>query len=205
MNPSTLAAAAGLDLQTATSWAPGITAAMAKFDINTPQRQAEFLAQVAHESGGFKRLTENLNYDAAGLARVWPGRFSSGTGPNELARDISRQPEKIANAAYGGRMGNTAPDDGWKYRGRGLIQLTGRSNYAAAAAALNLPLLDQPDLVATPDVAALTAAWFWSKNGLNRLADARDTRGITQRINGGTVGLDDRLARAAVAVRVLTA
>ena len=205
MNAEKLSAAAGIPLDTAQLWAEPLTAAMAQFDINTPKRQAQFLAQVGHESGGFKRLVENLNYDAAGLARVWPGRFSSGTGPNELAREIARDPEKIANAAYGLRMGNNAQGDGWMYRGRGLIQLTGKANYQSAATALGYDLVTSPDLVAKPQIAALTAAWFWQKNGLNQLADSGDTRAVTRRINGGTTGLDDRLARYARAAKVLGA
>lgn len=205
MNAEKLSAAAGIPLDTAQLWAEPLTAAMAQFDINTPKRQAQFLAQVGHESGGFKRLVENLNYDAAGLARVWPGRFSSGTGPNELAREIAREPEKIANAAYGLRMGNNAQGDGWMYRGRGLIQLTGKANYQSAATALGYDLVTSPDLVAKPQIAALTAAWFWQKNGLNQLADSGDTRAVTRRINGGTTGLDDRLARYARAAKVLGA
>lgn len=205
MNAEKLSAATGMPLDTARMWAEPLTVAMAGFDINTPKRQAQFLAQVGHESGGFKRLVENLNYDAAGLARVWPGRFSSGTGPNELAREIARQPEKIANAAYGLRMGNNAQGDGWKYRGRGLIQLTGKTNYQSASTALDLPLTEQPDLVTEPRVAALTAAWFWHKNGLNQLADSGDTTAVTRRINGGTTGLDDRVARYKVAAKALGA
>lgn len=203
MTPSKLAAAANISAELADKWAGPLTAAMDKFAINTPRRQAQFIAQIAHESGGFKQLTENLNYSAQGLASTWPGRFSTGTGPNELAREIARNPEKIANAAYGLRMGNNAQGDGWRYRGRGLIQLTGKANYQAAASAIGAPLVEQPDLVAEPAMAAMTAAWFWSKNGLNALADSGDTRAVTKRINGGTTGLDDRLARYVRAEKVL--
>lgn len=203
MTPSKLASAANISPELAAKWAAPLTAAMEKFSINTPKRQAQFIAQIAHESGGFQRLTENLNYSAQGLASTWPGRFSTGTGPNELAREIARNPEKIANAAYGLRMGNNAQGDGWKYRGRGLIQLTGKANYQSAAAAIGAPLVEQPELVAEPAMAAMTAAWFWNKNGLNALADSGDTRMVTKRINGGTTGLDDRLARYARAEKVL--
>lgn len=203
MTPSKLAAAANISAELAEKWAGPLGAAMDKFVINTPRRQAQFIAQIAHESGGFKQLTENLNYSAQGLASTWPGRFSTGTGPNELAREIARNPEKIANAAYGLRMGNNAQGDGWRYRGRGLIQLTGKANYQAAASAIGAPLVEQPDLVAEPAMAAMTAAWFWSKNGLNALADSGDTRAVTKRINGGTTGLDDRLARYVRAEKVL--
>ncbi len=203
MTPSKLAAAANISDELADKWAAPLTAAMDKFGINTPRRQAQFIAQIAHESGGFKQLTENLNYSAQGLASTWPGRFSTGTGPNELAREIARNPEKIANAAYGLRMGNNAQGDGWRYRGRGLIQLTGKANYQAAATAIGAPLVEQPGLVAEPAMAAMTAAWFWSKNGLNALADSGATRAVTKRINGGTTGLDDRLARYVRAEKVL--
>jgi len=203
MTPSKLAAAANISAELADKWAAPLTAAMEKFAINTPRRQAQFIAQIAHESGGFKQLTENLNYSAQGLASTWPGRFSTGTGPNEVAREIARNPEKIANAAYGLRMGNNAQGDGWRYRGRGLIQLTGKANYQAAASAIGATLVEQPDLVAEPAMAAMTAAWFWSKNGLNALADSGDTRAVTKRINGGTTGLDDRLARYVRAEKVL--
>ena len=203
MTPETLAQAVGFTLPTARLWIEPLEKAMARFDITTPRRQAQFLAQSAHESGGFKRLVENLNYDAQGLASTWPGRFSNGTGPNELARKIARQPERIAAAAYGGRMGNNFTTDGWTYRGRGLFQLTGRANYEAAAKALGAPFVEQPDRVADRDMAALTAAWFWSKNGLNKLADIEDTRGVSRKINGGLNGLDDRQARYARAAQAL--
>lgn len=205
MTPETLTLATGLSASMARLWAEHLTTAMGRFGIDTPRRQAQFLAQVGHESGGFSRLEENLNYDAAGLARTWPGRFSSGTGPNELARTIARQPERIAKAAYGLRMGNNATTDGWTYRGRGLIQLTGKANYQAAASALGAPLVEQPDRVADRDMAALTAAWFWSKNGLNKPADLGDTKAVTRKINGGLTGLADRLQRYERAAKALGA
>jgi len=207
MTPETLMLATGVSASMARLWAPVLTEAMSRFGIDTSRRQAQFLAQTAHESGGFSRLEENLNYDAPGLARTWPSRFSSDGAPNytpnELARKIARQPERIANAAYGGRMGNNATTDGWTYRGRGLIQLTGKANYQAAATALNAPLVEQPDRVADRDMAALTAAWFWSKNGLNKPAGLGDTKAVTRKINGGLTGLADRLQRYERAAKAL--
>lgn len=172
-----------------------LKAAMALHAIDTEERISHFLAQVAHESAGFTRITENLNYSAKGLAATWPRRFRGDDGqPNELAEMLHRKPELIANEVYANRMGNTQPGDGWKYRGRGLIQLTGKSNYTAASHALynNEFLVDDPDRVLQPDVAALTACWFWLSNGLNELADLGDVRAITRRINGGTIGLEHR-------------
>lgn len=171
--------------------------AMAAFEINTPVRIAAFLAQVGHESGHLRRLVENLNYSAEGLAATWPSRFRGPDGkPNARARQLHRQPEAIANAVYSNRMGNgdEASGDGWRYRGRGLIQLTGRSNYRACAAGIGLPVEDFPEFLENPEGAALSAAWFWSEHGLNRLADLGQFERITRKINGGTHGLSDRLA-----------
>ena len=171
-----------------------------KFDINTPERIAGFLAQIGHESGGFRFTTENLNYRADALTRVWPSRFPPG-----IAESYAMQPEKIANRAYADRMGNgdEASGDGWKYRGRGLIQLTGADNYAAFSLDADNEALVNPDSVAEPELAALSAGWFWKKNGLNALADAKDIVGMTRRINGGTNGLDDRQMRYSRLISVL--
>ncbi|OEC45004.1 glycoside hydrolase family 19 [Pseudomonas sp. 1D4] len=168
-----------------------------RFSLTTPNRQSAFLAQAAHESSGFTRLTENLNYSATGLAATWPGRFRGADGqPNALARALHRRPEAIANVVYANRMGNgpEASGDGWRYRGRGLLQITGRAQYQRCGAALGLPLVEQPDLLAQPEPAVLSAAWFWQVNGLNELADARDFEAITRRINGGLNGLAERRA-----------
>ncbi|CAB5194961.1 COG3179 Predicted chitinase [uncultured Caudovirales phage] len=172
-----------------------------KFDINTPERLAGFLSQLSHESGGFRFTSENLNYRADALTRVWPSRFPPG-----IAESYAMQPEKIANRAYCDRMGNgdEASGDGWKYRGRGLIQLTGKDNYAAFSLDADNEALVNPDLVAEPELAALSAGWFWSKNGLNALADAKDIVGMTKRINGGTNGLDDRQMRYSRLMSVLS-
>jgi putative chitinase len=183
------------------SWLEPLTAAFHRFDISTPERQAAFIGQCAHESGNFKTLQENLNYSAKGLNATWPSRFASEAD----AQPFHRNPEKIANKVYGGRMGNTEDGDGWKYRGRGLIQLTGKDNYRLASDALGVDFVANPDLVLTKENAALTAAWYWNKRGLNKEADAKDFTGMTKKINGGTIGLADRVAHINTALNVLTA
>jgi putative chitinase len=183
------------------SWLEPLTAAFTRFEINTPERQAAFIGQCAHESANFKTLQENLNYSAKGLNATWPSRF-----PSEAeAQPFHRQPEKIANKVYSGRMGNLEDGDGWKYRGRGLIQLTGKDNYRLASDALGIDFIADPDLVLTKEYAALTAAWYWNKRGLNKEADAKDFTGMTKKINGGVIGLADRVAHINTALGVLTA
>lgn len=167
---------------------------MAKFEINTSLRLSHFLAQAGHESGNFRLVKENLNYSAKGLMGIFKKYF-----PNEaLAKSYERKPEKIANKVYGGRMGNgdEASGDGAKFCGRGYIQLTGKTNYQAFFKSMELDVNSDPTLVATK-YALASAAWFWSKNGLNKLADGGATdavvTSITKRVNGGTIGLDDRI------------
>ena len=171
-------------------WHDALTAALARWEINTPDRAAMFLAQCGHESGGYQHLVENLNYTAAQLLRTWPSRFSA-----EDAAEMALQPERIAERAYGGRMGNAVEGggDGWRFRGRGIIQLTGRANYRLAGQALEIDAIGHPDLLAEPAIAAQAAGWFWKTNGCNELADAGDYEGITRRINGGMNGWDDRV------------
>lgn len=176
-----------------------INRAAARYDITSRVRLAVFLAQAGHESAELTRLVENLNYGAAGLANTWPGRFAVDPTarqrvPNELALRLERQPEAIANAVYGNRMGNglAASGDGWRYRGRGLFQITGRAQYQRCGRALGLPLVEQPELLERPEHAALSAAWFWDDNRLNALADAGDFEAVTRRINGGLTGLAER-------------
>jgi putative chitinase len=183
------------------SWLEPLTAAFHRFDISTPERQAAFIGQCAHESGNFKTLQENLNYSAKGLNATWPSRFASEAD----AQPFHRNPEKIANKVYSGRMGNTDEGDGWKYRGRGLIQLTGKDNYRLASDALGVDFVANPDLVLTKENAALTAAWYWNKRGLNKEADAKDFTGMTKKINGGILGLSDRVAHIKSALEVLSA
>ncbi|UVL53929.1 glycoside hydrolase family 19 protein [Pseudomonas sp. B21-035] len=162
---------------------PALNRAMARYKVDSPVRVAAFLAQTGHESGQLRNLVENLNYSAEALVRTWPGRFTATS-----AAVCARQPEKIANIVYSGRMGNTRPGDGWRYRGRGLIQLTGRSNYVAAGAGLGLPLEDNPELLEQPENAAMSAAWWWSIHGLNELADAGRFQDIGSVINTGKPG-----------------
>ena len=166
----------------------------AKFQINTPLRLAHFLAQCGHESGGFRATQENLNYSAKGLAGIFKKYF-----PTEAAATpYARQPQKIASKVYGGRMGNgpEASGEGYKFRGRGYIQLTGKENYTAFGKSIGEDMTVNPDVVASK-YALLSAAWFFSKNGLHKIADegASDTvvTKITKRVNGGTIGLPDRI------------
>lgn len=174
MTPQQLARATGARIDRASEWLAPIVAAMAEFEINTPDRQAAFLAQIGHESGGLHWAVE-----------IW--------GPT------------TAQARYEGRadLGNTEPGDGYKFRGRGLIQTTGRANYAATGKALGVYLLSDPTLLALPELAARSAGWYWQSHGLNELADVGDFKRITLRINGGTNGMDDRLARFEAAKAVL--
>lgn len=170
---------------------PGI---QEKFGINTGLRLAHFLAQAGHESGGFRVVNENLNYSAKGLQGIFKKYFPS----EAIALDYAKKPQKIANRVYGGRMGNgnEASGDGYKFRGRGYIQLTGRDNYTAFGKSIGVAIEENPDLVAT-QYALASAAWFWSKNGLNKIADTGATDAavtmITKRVNGGTIGLADRI------------
>ena len=171
-----------------------IPAVMEKFQINTPLRLAHFLAQCGHESGGFKAVSENLNYGAKGLRGIFPKYFPT----DALAAAYERKPEKIANKVYGGRMGNgdEASGDGYKFRGRGYIQLTGKANYTEFDKAVPENLLESPDLVATK-YPLLSAAWFFHKNGLHKIADegapGEVVTKVTKRVNGGVIGLADRI------------
>ena len=167
---------------------------IAKFELNTPLRLAHFLAQAGHESGGFKLVNENLNYGAKGLLGIFKKYF-----PTEVkAKEYERKPEKIANLVYGSRMGNGAETtgEGYKFRGRGYIQLTGKDNYKAFDAVVTESIIDNPDLVATK-YPLLSAAWFFHKNSLHKIADKGATdiviTEVTKRVNGGTIGLPDRI------------
>jgi putative chitinase len=180
-------------------WLKPLEDTFAKYDINTPKRQAYFIGQCAHESGNFKVLQENLNYSAEGLMKTWPSRFPT----KEIADQYARQPAKIAGKVYNGRLGNTSEEEAAKYLGRGLIQLTGKENYGNCGSGLGVDLLSNPDLLSTPEYAALSAGWFWNKKGLNSLADAGDIDTMTKRINGGLIGLEDRKAKIAKALSIL--
>jgi putative chitinase len=180
-------------------WLEPLLETFEKYDISTPKRQAYFIGQCMHESGGFKQLKENLNYSAKGLMATWPSRFPD----MDTAEKFERNPEKIANKVYAGRMGNTEDGDGAKYIGRGLIQLTGKENYANCGNAIGVDLVANPDLLSTPKYAALSAGWFWNRKGLNAFADADDIDTITKRINGGLIGLTDRKAKVEMVSKYL--
>ena len=172
-------------------WYEALSLCCPDYDINTPPRVASFLAQCAHESGGFKFLKENLNYKAPSLMKVWPRYFPD----MATAQQYANKQEMIANRAYAGRMGNgpEASGDGWKFCGRGLIQLTGRSNYQAFADSIETPIDEIPHYLQTFEGAVQSACWFWENNKLNQWADKGDMITLTKRINGGTLGLEDRI------------
>lgn len=191
-------------------WLAPINAALTEWSISNTHRQAAFLAQILHESAQFNYLSENLNYSSVRLRQVWPRRFPT----DSVALQYAGNPEKLANNIYANRLGNgdEASGDGWKYRGRGLIQLTGRDNYERCGRALKLDLLAQPDLLQEPAGAVRSAAWYWATAGLNELADIKpncvardDFIKICQRVNGGNVGLQSRLDYWNKATQVLTA
>lgn len=184
-------------------YAPLLQSAAAEFGINNPLRAAAFIAQIAHESMGLTRLVENLNYSAPRLRQVWPRRFPT----DAVANAFARQPEKLANSVYANRNGNGPPEsgDGFRYRGRGFIQLTGRANYREFGRLLGADLEGNPDLAAEPPVAFRVAAAFFKSRGCNELADQQAITAMTKRINGGTVGLHERIALFGKAKRVFQA
>jgi putative chitinase len=202
--------AAGIKRDVAELWLVHVQTAMSRFGIESERQVAAWLAQTAHESGGYTMLTENLNYRAATMAVCWPKRFAeigpdgkpkrSDKGalvPNKFALALERKPEAIANVVYASRMGNGPVEsgEGWLYRGRGLKQLTGKDNVARCSQALGIDFVKTPDLLIEPEFAALSAAWFWNVNKCGALADADDFVGLTKKINGGTIGLEDRQHR----------
>lgn len=168
--------------------APALGHWAARYQIDTPRRVAHWLAQLHHESAGFMRLVENLNYSAERLMVVWPGRFPTLSS----AKPYARNARALANKVYGGRMGNDKPDDGWRYRGRGWTMITGKDNYEAYGKLIGVDLVANPEMAGEPDTAARIAAAFWSSKGLNLLADKDELAVITKRINGGLTGLPDR-------------
>ena len=180
-----------------------LNATFEKFQIVTPRQKAAFLGQCGHECGNFRVFEENLNYKAATLMKLWPKRFPT----LEIANQYAGNPKKIANNVYANRMGNRdeASGDGYRFRGRGCIQLTGHSNYFHAGQALGVDFVMQPDLVATPLYAVMTAGWFWSTHGCNPLAESANWVGLTKKINGGTIGLDDRVSHTSLALNVFDA
>jgi putative chitinase len=182
-------------------WHEALDQLLEDYGIDTPQRVAHFIAQCAHESGNFRFIRENLNYSAAGLQ----GTFRKYFPTQELAQQYARQPERIANRVYASRMGNGPEEsgDGWRYCGRGLIQLTGKDNYTFFAGSLGIPVEEAAEYLATFEGAAQSACFFWEQNKLNRFADANDVKGLTRAINGGQIGLEDRIKHTNHALHVM--
>jgi putative chitinase len=185
-------------------WHEALSQLLPDYDINTPQRIAAFVAQCAHESGNFMVLKENLNYRAATLRKIFPKYFPHDAIANDYATRLNKQ-AAIANRAYGNRMGNgdESSGDGWRFCGRGLIQLTGRNNYQAFADSLEMNINDVPEYLGTFEGAAQSACWFWETNNLNRFADKNDIKGLTKAINGGYIGLEDRIKHYNHALHVM--
>jgi putative chitinase len=183
-------------------WYDAVSRILPDYEINTVPRVAAFLAQCAHESANFTALKENLNYTAASLSRVWPSRF-----PPAIAEQYAHNQEMIANRAYCDRMGNGPEEsgDGWRYAGKGLIQLTGKDNYTRFAESIQTPVEQLPDYLGTFEGAVQSACWFWETNGLNQFADAGDILTLTKRINGGTLGLEERTQHYQQAIQILGA
>ena len=184
-------------------WIEAFDQLLPDYEINTPKRIAAFIAQCAHESGGFKFLKENLNYKAESLMKTFPKYFSD----KDTANAYAKQPVKIANRVYANRMGNgdEASGDGYRYCGRGLIQLTGKTNYDWFAASLEISSSEASEYLETFEGAAQSACWFWENNNLNVEADAGDIKKMTKKINGGYIGLDDRIEHYEHALTILGA
>jgi putative chitinase len=184
-------------------WCAALNTVLPRYQLDTPKRVAAFIAQCGHESAGFTALKENLNYGASGLLATFKKYFPT----QELADSYARQPERIANRVYADRMGNgnEASGDGWRYCGRGLIQLTGKNNYTAFATSIDRPVEEVPAYLETFEGAVESACWFWNTNKLNQYADSGDLDTMTRRINGGLHGIDDRRARYNTALEVLGA
>jgi putative chitinase len=182
-------------------WVDPLNNTFERFGILTPRQQAAFLGQCGHECGNFRVLEENLNYRAETLMKIWPRRFPT----LELANQYAKNPKKIANKVYADRMGNRdeASGDGYRFRGRGCIQLTGSANYYHASKALGVDFIMEPDLVATPEYAALTAGFFWNTQKLNAIAESGNNLTLTKKINGGTIGLNDRILHTNQALALL--
>ncbi|WP_347253473.1 glycoside hydrolase family 19 protein [Leminorella grimontii] len=201
--------AASLSLSLTVRWYNHVMYAMQEFGIDTPARQAAFIAQIFVESAGFTRTVENLNYSPAGLIATFPRKRISTAQANALGRQPgekvvpTERQRQIANLVYGGRYGNDGPDDGWRFRGRGLKQITFYDNYLQCGHALELDLIAQPELLENDELAARSAGWFWYANNCNQFADARDIEGLTRRINGGLNGINERVKQYQTAWGVL--
>ena len=199
-------------------WLPYFNSILPNFSIDTPLRVAAFLSQVGHESGGLALLEENLNYSAEALANVWPKRYAKTLQngvyaknpvgrylPSNLALQIARKPVLIASNTYANRMGNGSVEsqEGWKYRGRGILQITGKSNYAELTLNTGIDFVSNPDLLKEPAYALISACFFWKNNNLNRFADKKDIESLSKAINGGLIGLEHRKALYAKACKTL--
>lgn len=209
LTPELLSLSTGCSLDIANKFCPYLVAILPTFEITTLNRLTAFLAQTSHETAGFTKLEENLNYSADGLANIWPNRYASKSSqnglydknkvgrylPNPLALKLARKPLNIANNVYANRMGNgnEASGDGWKYRGKGLIQLTGKANHVMLTLNTGIDFIKEPDLLLQPCFAVISAGWFWKENNLNQLADREDIEGVSKTINGGSIGLSKRL------------
>ena len=182
-------------------WVDPLNETFNRFGIASPIQQGAFIGQCGHECAHFRVLEENLNYRAATLMKLWPKRFPT----QEVANAVAGNPQKIANTVYANRMGNRGPDsgDGFRFRGRGAVQLTGADGYYFAGKALGLDLWAEPDLVGQPQYAALTAGWFWSTHKCNEVAQLQDWTKLTKIINGGTFGLNERIQHTTQAIQVL--
>jgi putative chitinase len=189
-----------------THWYEALSDILPEYDITTPQRVAAFVAQCAHESGGFKALKENLNYKAVTLRKIFPKYFPDDASANHYASLPNKQ-EAIANKVYASRMGNgdESSGDGFRYCGRGLIQLTGKDNYTWFAASLEIPVEEAAEYLQTFEGAVQSACWFWETNNLNNQADAGDIKLMTKKINGGYIGLEDRIKHYEHALHVFGA
>lgn len=190
----------------ADQWHASMVEVLPMWEINTVERVAGFIAQCAHESNNFRNLEENLNYKQETLLKVFPRYF--GAPPKRNAAEYARNPEKLANYVYmdefrSSKMGNTQPGDGWRFRGRGLKQLTGRDNYTNFGKTVKMTAEEAAEYVATKKGAIDSACWFWDNAKCNTFADAKDIVGMSKRINGGTIGLDDRKRRWEQALQVL--
>ena len=182
-------------------WLNPLNNTFSKYGIDTPKRQAAFIGQAQHESNNFKNLEEGLIYSANRLMAVWPSRFPS----LDVANQYANNPQKLADKVYGGRadLGNTETGDGFKFHGRGIFQLTGRSNYKVCGDAIKQLLTEQPELLLEPQWACMSAGWYWNRKQLNLLADDENWETITKRINGGLLGLQDRIDKTHKAMDIL--
>lgn len=182
-------------------WHEALCKILPDYNISTPERVACFLGQTMVESAGYKALVENLNYRPETLCKIWPSHFQS----EEIAQQYAHHPEQIANRAYAGRMGNgdEASGDGWKYCGRGLIQITGKDNYSRFAQSIDTPVEEVPEYLGTFEGAVQSACWFWENNNLNQYADQGDVLTITKHVNGGTLGLEERQQHTHQALQII--